>query len=145
MTDALHRSTQLAHDLAGDTRCEPTLRTVLRANALNSAVFGVVMTTAPSVVDNVLGTGQPGWIRVVGLALFPFAGFCVWLSLQQRRALQVLTPGVVLSDAGWVAASVVTVLMGWYSASGIVAVAAMALAVDLFAVLQFRAWRAIRN
>ena len=58
--------------------------------------------------------------------------------------LRRITPQIVAGDVGWVVASVVTVLLGWYSGSGVVAVLAMAAVVDVFALLQWTAWRRLR-
>ena len=45
----------------------------------------------------------------------------------------------------WVVASAATVLLGWYSGVGVVAVLAMAAIVDVFAVRQWNAWRRLRT
>ena len=50
---------------------------VLRLNALNSIVFGVALATVPGRIDQLLDTGHPGWIRVVGLGLVPFGALRV--------------------------------------------------------------------
>jgi len=99
------------------------------------------MAAAPGLVDDLLGTGRVGSIRLVGVALVFFAAFVAWLSTADRRALQKYAPGIIAGDVGWVIASVVTVLLGWYSGTGIVVVLVMALAVDTFALLQFVAVR----
>lgn len=125
--------------------CERKLRLVLRANAASSTISGLAMAVAPETIDRLLGTGQPGWVRVVGLALLPFAAFVAWLSTTDVRHLRQHTPGIIAGDVGWVAASVVTVLLGWYSGAGIAAVLAMALVVDVFALLQFNAVRHLRR
>ncbi|MGK0275571.1 MAG: hypothetical protein ACI9N0_001957 [Ilumatobacter sp.] len=120
---------------------EARLRLVLRINAANSIVFGAVMAATPEAVDDVLGTGRPGWIRLVGLGLAGFAFFVGWLSTASPKLLKRAVPQVVLGDVGWVVGSVVTVLLGWYSGGGNVAVLAMAVAVDVFAALQWWSWR----
>lgn len=120
---------------------ETRLRLVLRINAANSIVCGALMAAAPETVDDVLDTGRPGWIRLVGLGLVGFAAFVVWLSMTSPKMLKALVPHVVLGDLGWVVGSIVTVLLGWYSGGGNVAVLAMAAAVDVFATLQWLSWR----
>ncbi len=127
------------------TEHERRLRLVLRANAATSSISGLVMAVGPDTVDGLLDTGHPGWIRLVGLALVPFAAFVAWLSLSDLRHLRAHTPGIVAGDLLWVAASLATCLAGWYSTSGIVAVAAMAPAVDTFGTLQFIFWRRLRD
>lgn len=113
------------------------LRLVLRANATTSALGGLVMAVAPHQLDELLGTSHPGWVRLVGLALLPFAALVAWLSTGDAERLRRFVPGIVIGDVGWVVASVVTVLLGWYSTTGVVIVLAMAAAVDAFAVLQW--------
>jgi len=130
-----------AHDHATS---EVRLRRVLLLNGLNSLVFGVVLAAAPEAVDRILDTGHPGWVRLVGLGLLPFAGAWAWLSKQPLGTLRKYTPVTVAGDMGWVVASVVTVLLGWYSTSGLIVVLAVAALVDLFAVLQWTAWRNLR-
>ncbi len=125
--------------------CERRLRFVLRANAASSTISGAVMAAAPGVIDDMLGTGHTGWVRLVGLALLPFAAFVAWLSTASSRQLRLHTPGIVAGDVGWVIGSIATVLLGWYSGIGIAAVLAMALVVDVFALLQFNALRHLRR
>jgi len=126
------------------TRCANRLRRVLRANAVNSFAAGLLLAVAPTRIDQLLDTGHPGWIRVVGVALLPFAALCAWLSSAPIDTLRRLTPLIVAGDVAWVVASVATVLLGWYSGGGVVVVLAMAAVVDLFALLQWSAWRKLR-
>ncbi|MGA9277847.1 hypothetical protein [Ilumatobacter sp.] len=123
--------------------CADKLRLVLRLNALNSLVFGALLTAVPERIDDVLDTGHPGWVRVVGVALLPFAALCAWLSTTSVDTLRRVTPEIIVADVTWVVASIATVLLGWYSAGGAVAVLAMAALVDTFALLQWVAWRRI--
>ncbi len=116
--------------------CERKLRLVLRANACNSILFGTLLAAIPHHIDELLDTGHPGWIRVVGLALIPFGALCAWLSTASSTALRRVTPQIVIGDVAWVIASIATVLLGWYSGGGILAVLAMAVIVDAFALLQ---------
>lgn len=116
---------------------ESMLRSVLRFNATTSALGGMAMAIAPAAIGELLGTGHSGWVRVVGLALLPFAAFVAWVSSAGRRQISLHTPGIVVGDAGWVAASVATISLGWYSTSGVIAVSAMAAAVGIFGTLQF--------
>ena len=117
------------------------LRRALRLNATTSILAGLLMTTVPERVERVLGTGYPGWVRLVGIGVVIFGIDVALLCTRPSGQLQRWTPVVIGADIAWVAASVVTILLGWYSTSGVIAVVAMAVAVDTFAVLQFRAWR----
>lgn len=105
----------------------------------------MVLAIAPNALDDLLGTGYPGWVRVVGLALLPFALSVAWLSTVEQQRLRLFTPAVVAGDLGWVAASIATIVFGWYSAGGAVAVGVMALVVDVYAGLQWWAWRSLRS
>ena len=127
------------------TLAEAPLRLVLRINAASSIVVGALMAAAPETVDDVLGTGRPGWIRLVGLGLVVFAVFVGWLSTTSPKMMEKLVPQVALGDIGWVVGSVVTVLVGWYSGGGNVVVLAMAVAVAVFAALQWWPWRRLQR
>lgn len=129
----------------GHRNGERKLRIVLRLNAANSFVFGALLAARPARVDELLDTGYPGWVRLVGLGLLPFAAVCAWLSTASLPTLRRITPQIVAGDVAWVVASVVTVLAGWYSGGGIIAVLAMAAIVDVFALLQWNAWRRLRT
>lgn len=130
---------------AEESHCAARLRVVLRLNACNSVVFGGLLAAIPTAIDRLLDTGHPGWIRLVGLALLPFAAFCAWLSTTPLVTLRTLTPAVIAGDAAWVIASAITSVVGWYSGGGVVAVLAMAVVVDLFAFLQWTGWRRLRS
>ncbi len=135
-------STPLAGEPAD--HCQPKLRRVLRLNAANCVVSGTALTVAAGPIDNLLDTGHPGWVRLVGIGLLPFAAICWWAAAGPLQRLRSVTPLIIAGDVTWVVASVVTVLLGWYSGGGIVAVLAMAVVVDVFAVLQFVGWRKLR-
>ncbi len=94
---------------------------MLRLNALNSIVFGVVLATVPGRIDELLDTGRPGWIRVVGLGLVPF-GRVVRVAVDDLVDDAAADhPQVVAGDVAWLGASAATVLLGWYSGVGVVA------------------------
>lgn len=126
-------------------RLDRRLRTVLRVNAGTSLLSGLIMAAAPGMVDDVLDTGHPGWVRVVGIGLLLFAIDVAVASTIKRTSMLAATRMIIVGDIAWVLASVVTVLLGWYSGLGIVAVLAVAAMVDTFAVLQWRAMRPLRR
>ncbi len=129
---------------AGARPNDRLLRTTLRVNAANAAICGALLAAFADRFGDWLGTGHPGWIRAVGLGLVGFAGFVSWISFGSVGRLRRETPGVIVGDAVWVAASVVTLVLGWFEGVGIPLVIAMAVAVDLFATLQFVGWRRLR-
>ncbi len=124
---------------------ERRLRVVLGVNATTSIVAGLVLAVAPDRIDDLLGTGRPGWVRVVGLAVVLFGLDYAWVSRSPRAWLTRLTPAVIAGDVAWVVLSVVTLLLGWFSGGGVAAVILVAVAVDTFATLQYLAWRDLRS
>jgi hypothetical protein len=123
---------------------DPTrqLRLVLTINATTSGVAGLTALVAGEHVARLLGTGHAGWVRIVGGGLAVFALAVLAVSRSDDQQLRRWVPAVSAADASWVAASIATVLLGWYSASGAVIVAAMAAMVATFAIAQVRLWLA---
>jgi hypothetical protein len=117
------------------------LRRVLRTDSVVSFTSGLLLALAPTRVDDLLATGHPGWIRLVGIGFLLFAADVFLLSRADDERLRRWTPAVIAANTAYVVASVVTVLLGWYSAAGAVAVLAAAVMVDTLAVLQWRGWR----
>ena len=114
------------------------LRLVLAANATTSALGGLAALAAGDRVDRWLGTGHPGWVRVIGVGLVGFAVCVAALSRANAEELRRWTPEVSLADAGWVVGSVATIIAGWYSTGGAVVIAILAAGVGGFAVAQTR-------
>lgn len=126
---------------------ENALRLVLRLNAASSLLIGAAMAAAAGPLAG-LGLIGPGpyvgldgsaWIRLVGIALLPFAGFVFWLSAQPARR-PTLVRAVCLMDWSWVLASAALLALGWgaFTWAGAILVDLMAVAVAAFAVLQRR-------
>lgn len=143
--DPASSARRAALDRSQRHRAERRLRGTLRANAATSFVSGALLAIAPDRLDELLGTGRPGWVRTVGIAVVGFGLVVGWLSVRPVDELMRDTPVVVAADVGWVVLSIVTILLGWYDGGGIVAVLAMAVAVDTFAFLQFTSWRTLRR
>ena len=120
------------------------LRLVLRANAATSAVAGGVATAVPHWLDELLGTGHPAWIRVVGLGLLLFALEVLTVSRAERPHLVSGTRAIVVADTAWVVATVVTIALGWYDTTGAVVMAVAGLGVADFAVAQHVLRRRLR-
>ena len=131
-----------------------TLRTVLRLNAGSSLLIGAAMAAAPGalaalcLVDQgpFLGLDGAGWIRLVGLALFPFASFVLWVS-GRPAARPALVRAICALDWSWVLASAVLLVLGWsaFTWTGAILVDVMAVAVAGYAVLQARFLGAARS
>lgn len=121
------------------------LRFVLRLNAVNSVVCGLLLVCFPEPFADLLGSGHPGWVRLVGVGLLAFAAVLTWIAAGDRDRLRVQTPAVIAGDLGWVVVSVVALGLGWFSGAGVALVIAMALVVDTFALLQWRGWRVVAH
>jgi hypothetical protein len=119
------------------------LRNVLRLNAATSLLGGIAAVAVPFTLDRLLGTGQTGWIRIVGLGLAIYAVDLLILAGGRVRTLHRWVPLVVGADAAWVAATGFGVAAGWFSPPGTAAMVATAGAVGTFAVLQSRHHRAM--
>lgn len=117
-------------------RSERRLRGVLLANAATSALAGSIAALAPVRLDGLLGTGHPGWVRVVGIGLVVFAVEVLLVARSGRARLDSGTRLIVVADAAWVVATVVTIALGWYSTAGAVAVGVAGVGVADFAVVQ---------
>ena len=112
------------------------LRFVLRINATTSGLGGLVAAIAPGRLDDILGTGQPGWVRLIGIGLVAFAALVVVASRLDRDELVRATPVISLGDASWVIASIVAIALGWFSASGAVVMGLVGVMVGVFGVEQ---------
>ena len=80
---------------------EKRLRLVLRLNATSSLLSGLVLAIAPNAIDDLLDTGRPGIVRLVSLALIPFAVGVAWLSTSRVDQLRRHTPEIIAGDVGW--------------------------------------------
>jgi len=126
---------------------ESALRLVLRLNAGSSALIGVAMAAAPQKLAalcltgpvHLLGLDGAGWIRLVGLALLPFAALVLWVA-DRPAARPALVRAICLMDWAWVLGSALLLAFGWsaFTWTGAVLVDLMAVAVAGFAVLQAR-------
>jgi hypothetical protein len=115
---------------------ERRLRWVLGANAATSALAGSVAVVAPSWLDDVLGTGHPGWVSAVGLGLLVIAIDVLLVARSDRARLIAGTRLVVAADVAWVAATIITIALGWYSSGGAVVMGIAAIGVADFAIAQ---------
>jgi hypothetical protein len=113
------------------------LRSVLATNATTSFLGGLVALVAGPWLDEVLlGTGHPGWVRLVGGGLVLFAAGVAAVARSSTDTLPRAAQAVSVADAAWVAFTLVTIVAGWYSTSGAVAMAVVAVMVAVFGVEQ---------
>lgn len=121
------------------------LRNTLRLNAVTSLCGGAVAALVPEPLDEVLGTGHPGWVRIVGTGLVVFAVDVAVVAGARHGRLVHWARVVTAADVAWVLASVATIAAGWYRAGGTALVAAVAAMVGFFASRQLVAWRHART
>ena len=112
------------------------LRFVLTANATTSALAGLTALVTGERVDNWLGTAHAGWVQVIGAGLVAFALAVIALSRSDEQNLRRWVPAVSMADGGWVAASVATIIAGWYSSNGAAIIGVIAAVVGTFAITQ---------
>lgn len=137
-TATTRRTTRHASDRSGP------LRTALRINAVVSVVSGSAMALFAGAVADVLDVSTTGWLRLIGAGVVLFGADVAWLSTRPTHQLCTLAPAVIAADALWVAVSTATILAGWYSSRGDLAVAGMAAVIAAVATAQFAGWRRIR-
>lgn len=105
------------------------LRTALTADAAACGVMGVGLAVAAAALDGVLGI-PTGWLVALGVVLIGVAAGLGWLAT--RRIIRAdAGRAVIAGNLVWVAASVVTVVAGFWplTVAGTVVVLAQAAAV----------------
>jgi len=123
---------------------EKLLRLALTGNFLFSAACGIALVAAPGVISRFLGAAAPHWLMLaLGAGLLFFAAALLRQVLRRplSRGEARLT---VLMDAGWVAASILLLVLAphWFSGGGQWLVALVAVAVAGLALAQ---WLGLRR
>lgn len=121
------------------------VRNTLRLNACTSAGGGLALVVVAGPLNNLMGTGSPNWVRMVGAGLVMFALNVGILSGTSIRRLARFTALVSTGDGIWVLASFATMAAGWYSSAGRAIVSAVALMVGGFGVRQLVLVRQLRQ
>lgn len=117
-------------------RSTQRLRNTLRINTATSFTGGFAAATATGPVSRLLGIDTTVWVRLVGIALCGFAVAVIVIAGSRTSRLLRWSPAITAMDTAWVAGSIVTIAVGWYSASGAVAVGLVAAAVGALAIRQ---------
>ncbi len=117
------------------------LQRILAADAALCAIAGLALVAGAGLAAGLLGL-PPGLLRGAGLALLPVAGFVAWLARQPatpRRGVELL----VALNLAWVAASLLLLVSGWVSPTGLgtAFVLAQAALVAAFAAMEAGALR----
>jgi hypothetical protein len=119
----------------------PMLRRLLLTDAIVSGATGLLMLAAAPALQATLGLPL-ALVRYAGLALLPFAALVLYFARTDRLS-RAQVWSVIVMNAAWVAASVVTLVTGWIAPNplGIAFVLVQALAVAGLAELQYSAIR----
>ena len=115
---------------------ETNLRRALLTNASTSGAGGAAALLFGGPVDALLGTGSTPWVRVVGAVLVAFALFVALTAKATTSWLLAVTPWISGGDLMWVAGTIVTIGLGWYSAAGAVVMALVGAMVGAFGIAQ---------
>jgi hypothetical protein len=118
-----------------------TSNQILQLNAFSTAASAVAMLATRGMLYRLFGLGSPLLLDVIAIGLLIYAGALVLVARAPqvgRRALMAFT----LADGVWVVASALVLLLFWTELTPLarVLVIAAALIVDVFAMLQFRAF-----
>jgi hypothetical protein len=120
------------------------LRRSLQLDGIASALCGALLLLAAHPISPLLGVRGPGTARAVGAGLLVFAAALLWNAARTTVSRGEALVAVVL-NAGWVAGSAVLIVDGPLTLVGSLAVAAVAIAVLLFAVLEIVGLRRLRK
>ena len=112
------------------------LRSTLIINGISTALCGLALLLAPTPLAELIGVPVPALLAAVGAGLVLYAAGLFWTA--RRRPI----PGAaawaaIVMDLGWVVGSLVLVEAGLLTSIGVVLVGLVALAVFVFAALQF--------
>lgn len=124
--------------------CQRLLRVSLTANAVFSALSGLVFALGSFAVASAIGL-TPSWILlVVGIGLLGFAARIGWLASRPTISL----PGsmtIVWCDLAWVVGTIPVVVTEVLNGTGTIAALAIADTVVVFALLQYLGIRRARR
>lgn len=121
-----------------------TSHRILQLNAVSTMACGLGMLAARGSLHSLFGLDAPLLLDVLAVGLLIYAGALAFAARRQpvtRQALMAFTIG----DAVWVAASAVVLVLFWAQLAPVarLLVIAVALVVEVFATLQFRAARQV--
>jgi len=111
------------------------LRRSLQIDGVASGLCGVLLLAGAGPLASLMGLAGPGIARMVGALLVVYAAALLWNGARATVSRGGVLAAVVL-NAAWVAGSALVILDGPLTALGNLAVAAVAVAVLLFAILE---------
>jgi hypothetical protein len=117
-----------------------TSNRILQINATATAATGLAMLAARGFLPPLFGLGSPLLLDLIAIFFLVYAAGLLYFAARpqvERAALLAFAA----ADGAWVAGSVVVLLMFWpqLTAVGRVLIIGVAIVVDAFAMLQFRA------
>jgi hypothetical protein len=123
-----------------------TSHRILQVNAAATAASAVVMLALRGSLPPLFGLDGPLVLDAIAVALLAYAGALVFAARRRPVTRETLLAFTV-ADGMWVAASAAILFFFWAQLSPLarVLVIVCALAVDVFAMLQFRAARTIAS
>ncbi|MFB6454963.1 hypothetical protein ACE38W_06800 [Chitinophaga sp. Hz27] len=115
-----------------------TLKKVLLVNAITSGATGILMAVIPGKIATIFATSVSWPFSEVGIFLVLFAALVMYAALTPLRSGLINT--IIALDTLWVVCSLVFILTGAFSLSGIgyLLTGAVAAWVALMAILQFK-------
>ena len=126
-----------------DPSPDAPLRMVLRINGATSGLGGAIAAIAPVRLDDVLGTGEQGWVRLIGVGLVAFAALTFATARSHDAQLVRVVPAISLGDAAWVIGTILAIALGWFSSAGATVMGLVGVMVGTFAVEQVRLLRSL--
>ena len=120
------------------------LRRSLQLDGIASGLTGALLLVAAGPVSALIGLSVPAVARVIGALLAVYATALLW-NAARARVSRVETVAAVALNAAWVLGSIAVIEFGPLTPLGNVAVAAIALAVLAFAVLEVVGLRRLRE
>lgn len=119
---------------------------ILQANALSTAGSALALLAARGILPRFFGLASPMLLDLVAVAFLLYAGALAWSAARGPVSRQALL-AFAIADAAWVAASAVVLVMFWPQLAplGRILIIVVALVVEVFATLQYRAAGAIRR
>ena len=119
---------------------------ILQLNASATAVSALAMLAARGILPSLFGLSSPLLFDVIAVAFLAYAG-ALFVAAARRPVSARTMMMFTAADAAWVVGSAIVLVLYWAQLTPIARflVIAVALAVELFASLQYRAAGAIRR
>ena len=119
---------------------------ILQPNASATAVSALAMLAARGILPSLFGLSSPILFDVIAVAFLAYAG-ALFVAAARKPVSAKTMMVFTAADAAWVVGSAIVLVLYWNQLTPIARflVIAVALAVELFASLQYRAAGAIRR